>query len=63
MTLTDYISLVRVRHAEELIREYSVPIRSVALNVGFSDANYFSRFFLKYTGMTPSEARNSAQSR
>lgn len=63
VTLTDYISLVRVRHAEELIREYFVPIRSVALNVGFSDANYFSRVFLKYTGMTPSEARHSARSR
>ena len=35
----------------------SLNIKEICLNVGYSDPNYFSRSFKKYTGMTPGEYR------
>ena len=40
-----------------LLRSTTVPIGSIALNVGFGDVNYFSRVFKSCTGKTPTEYR------
>ncbi len=56
-----YLAEYRIQRA---IFEYLNPVRNpgmniseIAVKVGFSDVNYFSRVFKRYTGMTPSEYR------
>lgn len=56
-TITDYIQEVRIKRARVLLSSTTVPIRNIALNVGFSEGNYFSRAFHKSVGMTPQEYR------
>ena len=44
--------------AKQLLKDPSVPIVEVASRVGLDDQSYFSRFFKKKTGLTPSQYRN-----
>lgn len=52
-TIFNYLNMVRVQHAKELIMESSLKTYEIALRVGFSDEYYFSKVFKKYTGMPP----------
>ncbi|MBE6702157.1 MAG: helix-turn-helix domain-containing protein [Ruminococcaceae bacterium] len=52
-TLTAYIHQIRVQNATRLLTSSKLPIESIALNVGFDDANYFSRVFKKIVGAPP----------
>lgn len=56
-TLTDYINRTRLENSKILIKSSDLPISVVALNVGYTDANYFVKLFKKRFGMTPSEYR------
>ena len=56
-----YINQTRVEHAKALLKDSHYPISAVALNVGYTDANYFVKIFRKFTGMTPSAYRQSQQ--
>ena len=58
-TITDHIRELRIEYAKRLLSQTEAPVRSVALNTGYPDANYFCRLFHKQTGMTPSEFRGS----
>ena len=58
-TLTDEINRVRIGQAQSLLRTTSVPVGSIAMNVGYTDSSYFSRIFRKLTGQTPLEYRGS----
>ena len=57
ITITDYMNCMRVERAKTLLDATSAPIGSIAINVGFSDANYFSRVFRRITGLSPGEYR------
>lgn len=57
MTVTDYISMVRVNEAKSLIDLTNLSITDIGYRVGFNDVAYFSRVFKKHTGMTPKEYR------
>ena len=46
-----------MKKARELLRTTSIPIRDVALAVGYSNISYFSRQFKRSQGMTPLEFR------
>lgn len=59
ISISDYINQRRVREAQRLISETSMHIYEVAFKVGFSDQNYFSKTFKRYTGRTPREYRDS----
>ena len=61
-SITDYISNVRMEHAKSLLVETDIPIGNIAVNVGFSDQNYFSRKFAQYLGTRPSTYRKSMRS-
>jgi len=50
----DYIIYVRMEKAKELLKK-GQKIRTIADSVGYSDPNYFSRAFKKYTGISPSK--------
>ncbi|HEY5583052.1 MAG TPA: response regulator [Ruminiclostridium sp.] len=55
----DYINEVRIEKAKELLKDVKYKTYEVAELVGISDPHYFSKIFKKYTGMTPSEYKET----
>ena len=53
----NYISLVRIKKACDLLTNTSHPITVIALDVGFEDSSYFNKMFKHLTGMTPTYYR------
>ena len=51
----DWLSMMRVRKAKELLNNSSLTVKEVCYMVGYKDPNYFSRIFKKRVGITPSE--------
>ncbi|PTN10445.1 two-component regulator propeller domain-containing protein [Mangrovibacterium marinum] len=51
----DFVRIIRMKKAGKLLSDSSVTVSEVAFEVGFSDANYFSKQFKKHFGETPSE--------
>ena len=43
--------------AKRLISRENLSFKSIAFQLGFADASYFSRFFKKYSGHTPEQFR------
>lgn len=58
-TLSDYVSGMRMRRANQLLRDSSNRISDVSEAVGFSSAANFSRFYRKMSGRSPQEYRDS----
>ncbi len=56
-TLTEFIRIRRMEHAQYLLRSTALQIQSVALHCGIMDLQYFSKQFKRHTGKTPSEYR------
>ena len=46
-------------HAQALLVRSQAPVQQIAYQLGFKEPNHFSRFFKKYTGMTPSAFRKT----
>lgn len=57
ITINNYLTTVRMERAKELLEGTAVSIQDAAAMVGYADANYFTRAFKNYTGMTPSQFR------
>jgi signal transduction histidine kinase/DNA-binding response OmpR family regulator/sugar lactone lactonase YvrE len=53
-----FIRMVRLNKAKELLADPSNSISKAALESGYSDPSYFARIFKQETGMTPQEWRN-----
>ncbi len=51
--VSEYITLVRVRNAEKMLRKSPTSITDVAYSCGFNDSNYFTSVFKKHKGITP----------
>ncbi len=62
MTLTDYISQQRIRHAITLLNSTSLQIQDIASESGIYDVNYFRKLFKKITGKTPTEYARQVRS-
>lgn len=56
-TLVEYLHILRVMKAEELLLETDLPIATIACEVGFSNVTYFGRIFKKYKNRMPSDLR------
>ncbi|WP_138493379.1 helix-turn-helix domain-containing protein [Paenibacillus pinistramenti] len=56
-TLKEFINETRLEKARELLRDRDLKLYEIAVNLGFTDANYFATFFKRYAGCTPSEYR------
>ncbi|GFZ31942.1 hypothetical protein CSC2_24680 [Clostridium zeae] len=54
---SDYINILRIKKAKELLRDNSISIKEVCFSVGYNDPNYFSKVFKKYEGRSPTEYR------
>lgn len=54
MTISDYLTDVRMKEAGRLMKEEKRTVWEVAQKVGYTDAGYFSKCFKKYYGMSPS---------
>ncbi len=52
-SFSQYLIHVRIRHAQELLLNTSLSISEIALNTGFSTADYFSTCFKRIAGITP----------
>lgn len=57
--LTAYINKVRIEKAKELLMYSDDSISQISSKIGFSEHNYFSKVFKKFTGMTPIEYRQA----
>lgn len=55
MSISDYITYVRMQQAKELIQLKAAKISIISSMVGYSDPGYFSKCFKKHYGVTPSE--------
>ena len=51
----DYIRLIRLQHAAQLLKQGEYTITEIADKVGFSDAKYFREVFKKYYGISPTQ--------
>jgi len=58
-SIKEYIDNIRVERAMELIRNSGSSFAEIAEMTGFVSSRYFSTFFKRKTGMTPSDYRNS----
>jgi AraC-like DNA-binding protein len=61
MTPTDYINLIRVRIACELMNKSNRSILDISNQVGFISPSTFNRNFRKIIGMSPIQWRNSPE--
>jgi two-component system response regulator YesN len=57
-TFVEYLTELRIAHAQELLRTGSGRGYEIAPQVGFRDPHYFSTTFKKVVGMTPTQYRN-----
>ena len=58
ISLTDYITKLRMDDAQELLRSTDLPVGQIAMSLGFSSIRSFNRFFLMDTGITPTAYRS-----
>ena len=56
---TSYLTGFRVNEAKKLLRDRSISVKDVSMQVGYYDSNYFAKVFKRITGMIPSEYRDS----
>lgn len=53
----EYLSGVRMDEAKRLLRETGISVAAVCEKVGYNDVKYFTKAFIKYTGLKPNEYR------
>lgn len=56
-----YIMVYRISTAADLLRNTSLSVSDISMNVGFRNFSYFNRCFKKFMSMTPSEFRKAAK--
>ena len=54
----DYLEMVRVEKAEEMLKFTDRPLSDIAQELGYSDSSHFVREFKKFKGITPGSYRN-----
>ena len=59
MGAIEYFCQMRISVARDYIRDKEMNLTDTAQALGYSSVQYFSKQFKKYTGMTPSEYKNS----
>ena len=57
-TITEYITQMRVERAKTLLKDTNYKVYEIAEHVGFTNTEYFSKIFKKYTGKSPNRYYN-----
>lgn len=57
MTIKQYMSEYRINRAKALLANRELKLFDIALQVGYTDGEYFSKMFKKIAGLQPSEYR------
>ncbi len=58
-SLLSFIHGQKIEEAKRMVMETDEFIDDISDKLGFSSANYFGKFFMKHTGMTPSDFRRN----
>ncbi|WP_117161220.1 response regulator [Paraliobacillus sp. X-1268] len=61
ITFIDYLTNTRLEKAKVLLLDSVMPLKEIALTIGYKDPNYFSRVFKKETGWSPRYYRANYQ--
>lgn len=59
MGASEYVNKLRIEKAMELLRQTELNMTEIAERTGFSTSRYFSTAFKKYTGITPTQYKES----
>jgi AraC-like DNA-binding protein len=59
VTPARFVAEVRIHHATRLLAETRAPLKQVALDSGFANANYFSKVFRRFQHMSPAAYRRA----
>ncbi|NIH55698.1 AraC-like DNA-binding protein [Brooklawnia cerclae] len=62
-TFVSYITAQRISRARLMLACTQMPVRKIAVDLGFNQVNYFSRVFRAHTGVSPSEYRRQYSAR
>jgi AraC-like DNA-binding protein len=62
MTPIQYLTKVRLEQAIQLLRYTDLAIKEIAVNVGYTNDNYFNKVFRKIVGISPGEFRKNKHS-
>lgn len=57
INFNDFLIECRLNEARELLRTTTLSVSKIAEGIGYSDAKYFSKLFVKVVGMKPTEYR------
>ena len=63
VTIKQYITMLRVKHAKRLLSISNDPIMSICYESGFSSLASFNRNFLEFVGVSPSAYRKAYNSK
>lgn len=58
LTPNDYVQAIRIERAKVLLRQTDLILETIAQQIGYADAVYFSRLFKRHTGMSPGKFRS-----
>lgn len=53
--IREYIIKIRMEKAKNMLQHKNIPIKKIAMDVGYSDVNYFSKAFKKYEKISPKQ--------
>lgn len=57
LNFTAYLAEYRIEEAKKMLRQPTVSVKDVGVQVGYPDSNYFARVFRRMNGVSPSEYR------
>lgn len=60
-TFTNYLNMLRIQKAKELLVKSKLTITEIAFNTGYNDSNYFSTVFKSIEGISPREYRKKIE--
>lgn len=59
LTPFEYMTAIRIEKAKQLLSDTHLTLHQIAVECGFDNQYYFSSFFKKHCGMSPSEFRKN----